>query len=278
MGNAGDLLKHGVLAEFVSWQCERGTSLRFMDPFGGEPHCPPVPEVSRRVRALTGSALRTAQVDIERGLYYGSGPIARHAARAAGCDDVHVLSGDTSSARRRRLRESGLSMLDAVFPPQGTEDVNGVRDGYDGYAILHAIANDAQGGDLVLIDPFFDDFVRCRASTVVPKMAEIARNAAALLFALNPSPGDVAGRRFNVLLEEHLRGAWRMTCPPIRDRSVRGESKYHAEVVLAARSLIERASTDDSGLLWKRLTAFTKQLACVLGLSPERLTPRLVGQ
>ena len=29
MGNEGDLLKHGVLAESVRWQCERNGSLRF---------------------------------------------------------------------------------------------------------------------------------------------------------------------------------------------------------------------------------------------------------
>ena len=36
MGNAGDLLKHGVLAEYVRWQCELGLPPRFLDPFGGE--------------------------------------------------------------------------------------------------------------------------------------------------------------------------------------------------------------------------------------------------
>ena len=53
MGNAGDLLKHGVLAEFVRWRCERGASFRFIDLFGGEPwEDRPKPEVASHVLAL----------------------------------------------------------------------------------------------------------------------------------------------------------------------------------------------------------------------------------
>ena len=277
MGNAGDLLKHGVLAELVTWQCELDMRFRFMDPFGGEPHGPPVPEVSRRVRALTSGALRTAQVDIEKGRYFGSGLLVRHAARAAGGGAVRVLSGDVSSDRRRRLRECELEMLHEEFPPQSAEADRGVQNGHDGYKLLDTIATGVQAGDIVLIDPFFDDFVQCRASAVVPRIADIATRGAVLLFVLNPSPMDVAGRRFDALLGEHLRGAWRMTCPPLRATSVRGESKYHAEAVLAARQLTERRATDSTGLLWNRVAAFTRQLADVLGLPRDRLTPRLVG-
>ena len=277
MGNAGDLLKHGVLAELVAWQCELGMRFRFMDPFGGEPHAPPVPEVSRRVRALNSGALRTAQVDIENGRYFGSGLLVRHAARVTGCGHVRVLSGDVCSRRRRRQRECGLEMLHEELPPLGVEADRGVQNGHDGYKMLDAIATGAQAGDVVLIDPFFDDFVQCRASAVVPRIADIATRGAVLLFVLNPSPKDVAGQRFDGLLGEHLRGAWRMTCPPLRETSVRGESKYYAEAVLAARQLTERRSQDSTGLLWNRVAAFTQQLADVLGLPRDPLTPRLVG-
>ena len=70
-----------------------------------------------------------------------------------------------------------------------------------------------------------------------------------------------------------------MTCPPLHETSVRGESTYHAEVVLAARQLTERGARakDSTGLLWNRVAAFTQQLADVLGLPPDRLKPRLVG-
>ncbi|MCY4375541.1 MAG: hypothetical protein OXC31_17400, partial [Spirochaetaceae bacterium] len=59
----------------------------------------------------------------------------------------------------------------------------------------------------------------------------------ALLFALRPDRAHDAGRRFDAFVSEHLPGAWRMSCLPVADKDVRGELKYHAEVVLAARPL-----------------------------------------
>ena len=49
----------------MRWQCGLGMPLRFMDPFGGEPWGETVPEVERRVRALTAGSLRAAQSHIE---------------------------------------------------------------------------------------------------------------------------------------------------------------------------------------------------------------------
>ena len=107
MGNAGDLLKHGVLAEVVRWQCEQGIQLRFIDLFGGEPWKEPVsPEVARRVRGLaTVCALRAAQTGIEDGRYYGSGWVVRHVGTAAtGRGTVRVLTTDQPSSAYWRWR------------------------------------------------------------------------------------------------------------------------------------------------------------------------------
>ena len=183
MGNAGDLLKHGVLAEYARWQCGLGVPLRFLDPFGGEPWGPAAPEVARRVRNLTEGALHVAQTGIENGRYYGSGLVVLNTANSAGCE-VRVLSGDASRARRELLRACGLSMLDEVFSSRGAEGDHDAADGYDGYVTLDAIAAGAQAGDLVLIDPFFDDFVRSRAPAVVPKLAKIVERATVLSTSL----------------------------------------------------------------------------------------------
>ena len=174
MGNAGELLKHGVLAEFVPWQCGLGMPLRFMDPFGGEPWGETVPEVERRVRALPAGSLRAAQSHIDNGRYYGSGLVARRAAEAAGGRYVRVLSGDACPARRERLRASGLSMLDEELPDLGAESG---RDRYDGYDAFGTISRAAREGDLALIDPFFDDFLQKRAPGAVPQMAAMAESA-----------------------------------------------------------------------------------------------------
>ena len=276
MGNAGDLLKHGVLAEYVRWQCGLGVPLRFLDPFGGEPWGPVAPEVARRVRALTACALRTAQTGIESGRYYGSGFVVRHTAEAAGAK-VRILSGDASSARRQRLRASGLGMLDEVFSARAGDAEHDPAPGYDGYRMLDAIVDGAEPGDFVLVDPFFDHFVRRRAADVVPAVAKVTARAAVLLFVLNPNPDDADGRRFDAFLRQQLPGAWRVACPPIRDTGVRGEAKYYAEIVLAGCCRMAAKTGGDAGALWQRLSDFTRQLAAILRLPADGLRPRIVG-
>jgi len=273
MGNAGDLLKHGVLAEFVRWQCGLGMPLRFMDPFGGEPWGRPVPEVERRVRALGPSALRTAQSDIDKGRYYGSGLLVRRVANAAGRTAV-VLSSDASAARREQLRACGLSMLDEALP--GLRTAAG-RDRYDGYDAFEAIAPVAREGDLALIDPFFDNFVVQRARTVVPQMAAMAERAAVLLFLLNENPRSPAGQRFDALLADRLPGAWRMTCPPLHGTDVEGESKFHAEVVLAASLLRDPDRAPEVSVLQRRLADYLRRLAGLLEAPTGGLELRVVG-
>ena len=269
MGNAGDLLKHGVLAEFVRWQCESKGAFRFLDPFGGEPWSAPRDEVARRVRSLPEEcALRSVQSEIDRGRYCGSGLVVRRVADACGRAGVRVLVSDQDPAKRKRLQECGLSML--------TEDFPGCSgSGYDAYAAFDEIVRGAKDGDLVLLDPFHK-FLPNKAPKVVPRMAEMAGRASVLLFALNLDPKNEVGRRFDKFLRNHLPGAWRMTCPPLRDTGVKGESTYHAEVILAARAFRDDARRHDVAALWMRLREFSRHLATALGLPEDALAPRRV--
>ena len=267
MGNAGDLLKHGVLAEFVRWRCELGRPGRFIDLFGGEPEGLALPEVATRVRALPDGALRAAQKDIDSRVYYGSGFVARHAAGIAGRSGIRVLTSDRDPERRERLREAGFSMLDEEFPRCGVR--SGGYDAWDAFAEIAPVLDD---DDLVLLDPY-SEFLRDKAQSVVPQMAEAAARGAVLLFALNEFPDDEDGQRFHELLERHVPGAWRMTCPRLPWIGVRGESKYHVDVVLAARPLLE-GGTPEIHRLRKTLTEFAGDLAGVLGLPAGTLDPR----
>ena len=267
MGNVGDLLKHGVLAEFVRWQCDLGRSFRFFDLFGGEPEGPALARFARRVLALPDGALRAAQMGIDEGRYFGSGIVARNAATNASRGTIQVLSGDRDSERRERLRAAGLAMVDEEFPRWRAG-----ADRYDAYAAFGEIVDILGEDDLVLLDPFHE-FLPRMARTVVPQMATASRRAAVLLFALNLEPGNSVGRRFDALLERHLPGAWRMTCPPVN-----GELRFHADVVLIARSLVKRDSGHDVQLLRRRLTDFTKHLASALGMPEQRLQLRVVGR
>ena len=103
MGNAGDLPKHGVVAEFVQWRCESRTSFRFIDLFGGLPWGSPVAAVAKRVQALPDCALRRAQTGFDENRYYGSGLVARHVAEAAGIERIRVLASDLDPAHRAQL-------------------------------------------------------------------------------------------------------------------------------------------------------------------------------
>jgi len=139
----------------------------------------------------------------------------------------------------------------------------------DSYAVFrNDIVPNAKDGDLAPIDPFAS-FLLDRAPTVVPQVAKMAQRAAVLLFTLNLDPGNRVGQRFDKLLEEHLPGAWRLTCPPLHGTGIKGESKHRAEVVLAARWLRSR----NGDVLRKRLTAFSEQLVGALKL----ITVRIVG-
>ena len=272
MGNAGDLLKHGVLAEFVRWQCELDRSFRFIDLFGGEPEGPAVAEVARRIGALQNGTLRAAQAGVHEGRYLGSGLLARRVAANVGRGRVRVVTGDREPARRARLRAAGLSMVCEEFPA--------CSDGasqYDAYAAFEHIARVLNDGDLVMLDPF-GEFLPLKAPVVVPQVAEAAERAAVLLFALNRNPHDEDGRRFDLLLEQHLPGALRMTCPPMpTGTGVEGESRYHADVVLAARPLLEHRSGPQARVLHARLAGFAIALARVLNPPAPLPEPRVVG-
>ena len=67
-----------------------------------------------------------------------------------------------------------------------------------------------------------------------------------------------------------------VSCPPVADTDVRGESKYHAEVVLAGRPLLTQESAEDVAILAGRLTSLVRQLARVLRLPVAGVDFRVV--
>ena len=94
---------------------------------------------------------------------------------------------------------------------------------------------------------------------------------------MNLDPNNWVGRRFDDLLAKHLPGAWRMTCPPLRrNTGVKGESTFHADVVLAARAFGDAARGSAVAKLWTRLSEYSRHLADVLDLPDGTLVPRKV--
>ena len=274
MGNAGDLLKHGVLAEFVRWRCAQGAAIRFLDFFGGEPFDDGVPdEIVQRVAGLKDTALYEAQPDISKGRYYGSGKLVQRLGELESGSLVSVYVADQDRERRHRLRNSELRVLDEAFP--------GIESGpkpYDAYAALSRIVSSTRTGDLVLIDPF-DRFLPDEAPRVIPEMAEIAKTGSVMLFALNLDPFNAVGRRFDRLVEQHLGSALIMTVPPLRESPIRGESRYYVDLILAGREIGGDGSSTDE--FRRCLDDFSSKLAIVLGLSrrgASMLRPRVIGE
>jgi hypothetical protein len=246
MGNAGDLLKHGILTEFVHWWCEQhpgGERFRFLDPFGGRPWSPsPPPEVVRRLEALAGTSLARAQAN-GGGKYLGSG----HLVLASAEGRAEVLVSDRLPAACRALVASGLRALEA---PE--------FDSRDGYTVL----NVSTVADLVLIDPFAEFISRC-AKKEVPRIAKAAEKSGVLLFVLDEDASSAQSRDYAELRDRLLPGAFVARAAKLRGQVVRGETKYDAEVVLVPAT--SSASAFGSQLV-PRLETFCEGLSSVLGV------------
>ncbi len=141
MGNAGDLLKHGILAEYTKWWCRINSKpICFLDPFGGRPWTEsPKAEVTSRVKTLSDFALFLAQPEPEK-RYYGSSHVVLHMAQAIG-HDARVFVSDRDSDALEDLCDSGLVKLCySGFDPE------------DGFTILDTNIE----ANLLLLDPFED--------------------------------------------------------------------------------------------------------------------------
>ena len=272
MGNAGNLLKHGVMAEFLRTQFKWDRCVRLFDLFAGEPFNPHACERTvQRVEKLSGCALHEAQPDISSRQYYGSGMLARKLEERLN-GRIEVIVGDCADSRRERLREYGLTLFEEKFPDLPNPNK------YDAYKALDLIRDKTTDSDLILIDPFAC-FLRKHADNVLPQIEQLSGHSAVVLFALNLDPFNPVGRRFDSLLEKHLSGALIMTCPPICETKIRGEGRYYADVVLASPLLHEpHAKLED---FQARLEKFTLKLADTLELSERgraMMMPRVIDR
>jgi hypothetical protein len=192
MGNAGDLVKHGLLAEFTEWWCgHEKRPLRFLDPFAGQPWISsPKKEVTGRVEALRDCAIGNAQPEPTI-RYYGSSYVVLNVAKTAGCSSAVYVSDSNSTA------------LDAFQDP-AIKCLEGAGfSGSDGFSILEAEIE----GDLLLLDPFAD-FLPRRAVEVIPKIASASQRIAVVMFVLNRNPQNRVGKQYRQLRSQHLSAAW----------------------------------------------------------------------
>jgi hypothetical protein len=254
MGNAGDLIKHGLLAEFCEWWLQTHNGVfTFIDPFGGRPCAsPPHGEVVRRVQRLESCALTRAQQDINH-CYYGSGNVIKHSALAMQRQAIVRIS-DRDKAAFQELVQAGFDAFHhKAFQPQESFSIVDCR-----------LA--ASNASLVLLDPF-DDFLADYASTIAPKLPGfiLTSGVPVALFVLCEDWNSESGLKWQRLKESYLAPELiylSLACSKIPAAPVKGESRHHSEVTLLL------PPGDDEGRLKNlvyRLQTFSELLGAVLG-------------
>jgi hypothetical protein len=223
MGNSGDLIKHGMIAEFTKWWASHNKSpFIFYDPFGGRPWVePPHKKVTERLAQLKDCALAEAQPipDIR---YYGSGHIIKEIARYAGTT-AKVLVSDRNEDAIYDLVRSGLERIDhEEFISENA------------YSILDCNLS-CENANLLLLDPFAD-FLESY-ETLLPKVIElVAKNEVTIaLFVLSDDSTSLEYENFNNLRRPGLAGKtmqFSFSCPPLQNTGIEGEERYRSDVIL----------------------------------------------
>lgn len=223
MGNSGDLIKHGMIAEIAKWWCEHNQGpFIFYDPFGGRPCVePPHRKVTERLAQLKDCALVAAQ-PIPEIRYYGSGHIIKEIVRYAGTT-AQVLVSDRNEDAIHDLIRSGLERIDhEKFTAENA------------YSILdcNLTGNDAS---LLLLDPFAD-FLESY-ETILPKVIESVSfdEVAITLFVLSDESTSLEYENFNILRRLGVTNKtiqFSFSCSQLKNTGIKGEERYQSEVIL----------------------------------------------
>lgn len=224
MGNAGDLIKHGLLAEFIYWHCrDLRQRLSFYDPFGGRPWQEPVHDkVAERIKRLGPCPFKQAQEDIIQG-YYGSSHIVAQIS-ASNDNKINIYSSDRDGDARDDLKNTGIQPI----------DLNGFNSD-NGYSIIDCNFSDTED-TLILIDPFYDleNINDNILNKVIQKVATGKLSIA--LYVLYTDLEITQWDKFNELqksltTDENVNYV-SMKCNAIKNSLIDGESKFNSYFAL----------------------------------------------
>ena len=265
MGNAGDIIKHGILAEFTEWWCRCNSGkLRYADPFGGRPWGDAKIEAAKRVkfmhqrqRALGRAQMAERQLrDLKRiATYYGSSHVVLNAAQGR----ATVFADDADKLAQADLKKSGLDIISEdgeLFP--------GYRSG-DGYAILDHVKGAEL--DLVLIDPYRefmrDEFLVPAAEkrfSAVVKAVKDNPNLWIAVFVLDWRDTEQKYKEFRKRLAGRAIG---LRCEPLKGGKLDGESSYAMEMLLVSDRLRPERCGDTPGIrsMLNRVERFEKSVS-----------------
>jgi 23S rRNA A2030 N6-methylase RlmJ len=223
MGNSGDLIKHGVLAEFVKWHYSHvDQNLLFFDPFGGRPWDSPInTEVSNRISNLRKCQLKESLL-VNREKYLGSGHIVKNICTKYG-KHTNVFTSDKDPEAKHDLEITGLEPIAlSGFTPE------------NGYSILDC-TYPQEGHNLILIDPFYD--LINIYQNIIPQISRVITKASVsiVLYVLFKEAETEHWTNFKEAQEKLINNMCHsisLTCHAIKDSSIKGESKFHSHVSL----------------------------------------------
>lgn len=249
MGNCGDLIKHGLLAEFINWYSQNiNKELTFYDPFGGRPWQNPIhSEVLRRIKLLKPCALKLAQDSND--LYYGSGHIVKNISRRLSTK-VQVLTSDRDDQARKDLSYTGLPLI----------SLNGFKP-EDAYSIFNA---DREENALILIDPFYDlEYINQVILTEIEKVV-INTATSVVLYVLyddNEIDNWSIFQNMNQILSQKNVRAISLECKAMEKSPIKGESKFHSYVILYASN---QYPDEKLCVLKKEISDYAKKIESVI--------------
>ena len=224
MGNAGDLIKHGLISEFFEWYLKlfKEKGIIYFDPFGGRPWDSPInPEVKNRLNNLPPCALKSAQNNIDK-CYFGSGHIIENIGKIHNIETKVYLS-DRDNIAYVDLIDSGLSPI--TLKGFNSESA---------YSILGCEFRKTKD-TLILIDPFNDlqkintEFLQMIVDLVLNQKVIVA------LYVLYKNEEIELWDDFTSLNEKLTKDRLNyhsLLCKKIDNSEIEGESKFNSFISL----------------------------------------------
>ena len=255
MGNIGDMLKHGMMAEFISWWSSINHDKKkfvFLDPFCGCPwdNCPNPVVIERledlgKLRDKYGQKFEiiNAQSDFGKSRYYGSTHVAIHQIRSCGLlPDVYVsdkenyLTDELTNSDNKNIKKIECE----YFCPSC------------GYSILKSIIKKTPFADMVLIDPFYriDKIMK-----ITSEISQASEKTAIVLFVLiKVNKNDTS--KWEDICNKLNKNSIILTCPPLKGTTVCGEGYYKVGVILMSHLLADA----EASKLRKKLKCYAAAL------------------
>lgn len=252
MGNAGDLIKHGLLCELINWLSEKQQEyITFYDPFGGRPWQKPINnKVTERLENLQPCPLKASQTDIKN-RYFGSGHLIKNVSEIYH-STIDIYTSDRDKDAQNDLKLTGLNLIELdEFNPDSA------------YSILDC-QKIKEINSIILIDPFYD--LQHINDVILTKIINLVSEhpIAVILYVLYKDEEIDLWLDFQQINNEITSSNvhyYSLSCEPITNSSIIGEGKFHSSVSLYLNKSFSDYKTSELASSLKR---FSENLQAVI--------------